>query len=136
MGYLNAVTFHATDAGGVPIYHTNLVMAVGTGVAVVCSGAVDDVDGRRRLLLSLRKFHEVVEISRSPMGSICGNVLEVEDRLGLPALVLSSRAHGVFLPEQRATLLRHCAALQQAPVNTLEEVGGGEGVRGTLAEIF
>jgi hypothetical protein len=135
LGYSEAVTFHATDAAGVPIYHTNVVMAVGTGAAVVCSEAVEDAGERRRLLQSLQKHHEVVEISRSQMGAFCGNVLEVEDGRGLPALAMSSRAHNAFLPEQRAALLRHCAALHHAPVNTLEDVGGG-GVRCTLAEIF
>ena len=135
LGYLKAVTFRATDAAGVPIYHTNVVMAVGTGAAVVCSEAVEDTGERRRLRQSLRKHHEVVEISRSQMGAFCGNVLEVEDGRGLPALAMSSRAHNAFLPEQRAALLRHCAALHHAPVDTLEDVGGG-GVRCTLAEIF
>ena len=135
MGYSEAVTFRATDAAGVPIYHTNVVMAVGTGVAVVCSEAVEDTGERKRLLQSLNKHHEVVEISRAQMGAFCGNVLEVEDGRGLPALAMSSRAHDAFLPEQRAALLRHCAALHHAPVPTLEDVGGG-GVRCTLAEIF
>lgn len=132
MGYVNAVTFHATDVAGVPIYHTNLVMAVGTGVAVVCSEAVDDADERRRLLQSLQNFHEVVEISRSQMGSFCGNVLEVEDRRGLPACPPAP-----MVPFSQSNRLRYCgiAPPSSTPLLTPSRTWAGGGVRCTLAEI-
>lgn len=41
MGY-KMVLFHATDVNGRPIYHTNVLMAVGTTVAVLCTEAIDD----------------------------------------------------------------------------------------------
>ena len=59
MGYRELVTFHTTDATGLPVYHTNVMMAVGSDVAVVCAEAVADDKERRRLLTSLRRHHEV-----------------------------------------------------------------------------
>ena len=45
------------------------------------------------------------------------------------------QAFHAFTPEQRATILRHCASIVHAPIDTLERIGGG-GVRCTLGEIF
>jgi hypothetical protein len=50
------------------VYHTNVMMAVGTGVAVVCADSVADPKERRRLLDSLSKSHEVVQISLEQVG--------------------------------------------------------------------
>ena len=36
------VLFHATDVHGRPIYHTNVMMSVGTTVAVVCAECIED----------------------------------------------------------------------------------------------
>ena len=48
-------------AQGKAIYHTNVMMAVGSDVAVVCSEAVADDKERRHLLASLRRHHEVLQ---------------------------------------------------------------------------
>jgi len=34
------VTFTSTDEAGFPVYHTNVMMAIGTDVAVVCAESV------------------------------------------------------------------------------------------------
>jgi hypothetical protein len=82
-----------------------------------------------------RMRRQVVEISRSQMGRMAGNILELEDGRGLPVLAMSSQAHDAFTPEQRAELRRHVAALHHAPLDTIEYIGGG-GVRCSLAELF
>uniref|UniRef100_A0A061RZ36 Amidinotransferase n=1 Tax=Tetraselmis sp. GSL018 TaxID=582737 RepID=A0A061RZ36_9CHLO len=135
MGYRDLVTFHATDAEGHPVYHTNVMMAVGTDVAIVCAESVDDPVEREHLLASLRKTHAVVEITRAQMGALCGNALEVVDGRGLPAMAMSTQAYNAFTADQRATILRHCASIIHAPIDTIERIGGG-GVRCTLGEIF
>lgn len=84
---------------------------------------------------TLGKTHEVVDISCAQMDSLCGNTLEVEDGRGLPVMAMSTQAYNAFTPDQRAMILRHCADIAHAPIDTLEKVGGG-GVRCTLAELF
>lgn len=59
LGYRDLVTFHSTDDLGHAVYHTNVMMAIGSDVAVVCSEAVSDAKERRHLLASLRRHHEV-----------------------------------------------------------------------------
>jgi hypothetical protein len=135
MGYKNLVTFHSSDSAGKPVYHTNVMMAVGTGVAVVCLESVADDKERRRLKESLEKTHEIVDITRDQMAALCGNVLELEDGRGLPVMAMSTRAYNAFTEDQRKAMRRHVAALHHANIDTLEHIGGG-GVRCTLAEMF
>ncbi|GIL62308.1 hypothetical protein Vafri_16587 [Volvox africanus] len=135
MGYKELVAFRSTDLRGKSVYHTNVMMAVGTGVAIVCADSVKDAKERQHLLSSLRRTHEVVEISLAQMDALCGNALELEDARGLPVMAMSTQAYNAFTEEQRRVMRRHVADLVHAPIDTLERVGGG-GVRCTLAEIF
>ena len=84
---------------------------------------------------TLGKTHAIVDISLAQMDSLCGNALELKDDRGLPIMAMSTQAYNAFTPDQRATILRHCADIVHAPVDTIENVGGG-GVRCTLAELF
>src|ERR1700722_5878826 len=50
--------FDASDADGTAIYHTNVLLSIGTAWAVVCTAAIADGD-RERVLQSLRAAHQV-----------------------------------------------------------------------------
>ena len=58
-GAQELITFTSTDAAGFPVYHTNVMMAIGTDVAVVCAESVPDDKERARLLAALRRHHQV-----------------------------------------------------------------------------
>ncbi|EFN55864.1 hypothetical protein CHLNCDRAFT_145449 [Chlorella variabilis] len=135
LGYNDLVTFTSSDAGGGTVYHTNVMMAIGTDVAVVCLESVEDEGERRNLQQKLGQTHTIVDITRQQMAALCGNVLELEDGRGLPVLAMSTQAYNAFTEDQKRVLRRHVAALHHAPIDTLEHIGGG-GVRCTLAEIF
>jgi hypothetical protein len=51
LGYKELVAFHSVDQRGKAVYHTNVMMAVGTDVAVVCAEAVADFKERKHLLV-------------------------------------------------------------------------------------
>jgi hypothetical protein len=135
MGYKDLVAFHSFDKRGKSVYHTNVMMAIGTDVAVVCGESVTDDKERQNLLAKLSKTHTVVDISSDQMDALCGNVLELQSGLGLPVMAMSTQAYNAFTPEQRAVMRRHVADLVHAPIDTLERVGGG-GVRCALGELF
>ncbi|WIA12391.1 hypothetical protein OEZ85_012437 [Tetradesmus obliquus] len=135
LGYKELVAFSSSDGRGKPVYHTNVMMAIGTDVAVVCADSVTDPKERQHLLSKLSQSHEVVQISSAQMDALCGNVLELQGGKGLPVMAMSSQAYHAFTPQQRAVLRRHVAELVHAPIDTLEKVGGG-GVRCALAELF
>lgn len=130
------VAFHSTDSEHRAIYHTNVVMSVGTSTAVLCSESIEDPEERKKVLTRLRETgHEVVEITRDQMNHFCGNVLELQNWQGFPVMAMSTQAHDSFTPQQRETLLKHVKALIHADISTIERVGGG-GVRCAIAELF
>jgi hypothetical protein len=134
LGY-EAQVFRAHDANGVPIYHTNVMMAVQESTAVVCSEAITDLDERERITQRLQDSgREVVDISYDQMGRFCGNVMQLAGTDGKRMLLLSQTAHNAFTPEQRAVLARD-SVLVPVAVPTLEALGGGS-VRCMVAEIF
>jgi len=130
------ITFTATDSHGRPIYHTNVMMAIGTTVAVVCLECIEDVNERKRVIDTLESTnHEIVEITREQVNKFCGNVLELEHGRGYPVMAMSTQAYNAFTPEQRSILLKHEHELIHADISTIETVGGG-GVRCAIAELF
>lgn len=54
LGYKELVTFHSFDKRGKSVYHTNVMMAIGTDVAVVCAESVTDDKERQNLLVRQR----------------------------------------------------------------------------------
>jgi hypothetical protein len=78
MGY-RAVAFEAVDAAGRAIYHTNVMMSVGHGFAVLCAEAIRDAAEREAVRAALAASgHEVVEITLAQMGAFAGNMLTLE----------------------------------------------------------
>lgn len=117
------VVFDATDRAGVPVYHTNVMMAVGTEVAVVALETVRDLTQRARLVHELEQSgREVVSITEEQMGEFAGNALEV--RAGdHPLLVISSRGWRSLDRGQRRRLEAAHAVLP-VDVPTIEHAGG------------
>ncbi|HEY8519660.1 MAG TPA: arginine deiminase-related protein [Gammaproteobacteria bacterium] len=132
MGY-EVVAFRAADRAGVPIYHTNVLMALGTRFAVVCSAAIPDATERQTVVEGLQASGRiVVDLSFAQLESFAGNLLELRGRAG-PVIALSARALASLAPGQRTTLAAH-GRLVAADIATIERLGGGS-VRCTLAEI-
>ncbi|GAB0490180.1 hypothetical protein MMPV_001412 [Pyropia vietnamensis] len=134
LGY-TVVPFRAVDGGGRPIYHTNVMMAIGTRWAVVAADAIHDAAERAAVLDGLATGgREVVTISTAQVAAFCGNVLEVEGHDGAPVLVASTRAVQALEADQRERL-EGVLPLRHAAIPTLEAVGGG-GVRCAIGELF
>lgn len=127
--------FHATDAAGRPVYHTNVMLAVGTAFALLCSEALADERERARIEERLTTTgHELVRITRAQMGEFAGNVLELASKEGEPLIVLSARARRALAPAQLELLERH-GRLVSVELDTIERHGGGS-ARCMIAELF
>ena len=134
LGY-DACLFDAFDASDVPVYHTNVMLAIGTGFVVVVTDAVapgQRAQVRDRLHATGR---DVVEIDLAAMGRFAGNVLELEAADRARVLALSQAAAEAFGPVALERLRRHVDRVVAAPVPTIETLGGGS-VRCMLAEVF
>ncbi|MBF9235789.1 amidinotransferase [Hymenobacter sp. BT683] len=135
LGY-RPVAFRATDAQGQEIYHTNVMMCVGPGFAVICLDSIADAAERAAVVASLTATgHEIVTISQAQVGQFVGNMLALAPEAGgRPLLVMSRQAHDALNPTQRQALERYAELLPLA-IPTIETVGGGS-ARCMLAEIF
>jgi hypothetical protein len=139
LGY-EPLLFNAVGADGTAIYHTNVLLSIGSNWAVVCAEAIASGD-RARVLQRLRAGHEVLEISMPLMAQFAANILELRSRdsagRAKRVLVLSERARTAFEHEASDAWDRLSASVEQVvavKVPTIESVGGG-GVRCMLAEV-
>lgn len=133
-GY-QAIVFLATDKNGMPVYHTNVLMALGEGFCVLCEEAIEEeweLIAVRQLLESTN--HNIVPITRDQMHSFAGNMLQVKNNKGEKILIMSQTAFDSLRKEQRQ-MLEAYATLLPIAVPTIEEVEGGS-VRCMMAEIF
>lgn len=127
------VVFRALDEQNHPIYHTNVMLSVGTRVSVVCLDSIPDADDRSRVLSELSQGdRQILEISYSQMACFCGNILELADQSGRSVFAMSTRAYESFSDDQRA-ILSAVGRIAHAPVPTIEDIGGGS-VRCMIAE--
>src|SRR3984893_1029664 len=127
------VTFETEDAAAQPVYHTNVIMAIGTRFAVVCGEAIAPPQHREAVFNRLRAAgHDIVDITQRQMFEFAGNLLELAPAKGR-VVALSTTAWRSLDPEQRRVLESHADVICAA-IPTIERVGGG-GVRCMLAEL-
>lgn len=130
----NRVFFHANDNMGKPIYHTNVIMSIGDGFAVICSECIEPGE-RRQVLTKLEELRlEIVDITYSQLQNFCGNILNLKNNNGESLIILSASAMWNF-EEKQAEILQKYGKLIEVNINTIESVGGGS-ARCMIAEIF
>jgi hypothetical protein len=136
-GY-STVAFHAmqeVEGQHLPIYHTNVMMSVGTELAVVCAETVKDNLEREELLASLKATGKhILLISEQQKGHFAGNMLEVVSADGRPLMVMSTQAFESLTEKQLAVIGTFCHIVH-SDLRTIETYGGGS-ARCMMAEVF
>lgn len=129
------VLFDGIDDNRQPIYHTNVMMHVGSRYAIVCLEAIADQSQRQTVIDSLHTTgKEIVNISFDQMRQFAGNMLELRNSEGKKILVMSATAKHSLTSEQLSTLEQD--ALIVAPdIHTIETAGGGS-ARCMIAEKY
>ncbi len=134
LGY-RAVTFDARGPEGEPLYHTNVMMAIGEGFSVVCAEAIPDPGERAAVLGGLAAAgHEPIGIGADAMHGFAGNLLALRSRDGSQLIAMSAAAWASLPPAARASLERH-GRIVTAAIPVIERHGGGS-VRCMIAEVF
>lgn len=128
------VAFDAVDRNGAPIYHTNVMMAIGEELAVVCDEAIKREDQREAVLRSLEGTgHEVITLSHDQMDAFAGNMLELRSNDGERVIAMSEQARE-SLTDSQFGKLHASARIVSVPIDKIESSAGGS-VRCMLAEI-
>lgn len=134
LGY-TPVTFESVDRNGQQIYHTNVMMCVGTAYAIVCLESIADPQERQNVVTSLEKSgKKIIEISFDQVNKFAGNMLELRNGEGKKFLVMSATARKSLTSEQNRELSKTYRLLSPQ-LETIETNGGGS-ARCMLAEIF
>ena len=135
MNSYQAIVFLATDKNRMPVYHTNVMMALGEDFCVLCEEAIEEeweLIAVRQLLESTN--HTIIAITRDQMHCFAGNMLQVKNNNREKFLIMSQTAFNSLRKEQKQ-MLEAYAMLLPIAVPTIEEVEGGS-VRCMMAEIF
>jgi hypothetical protein len=133
-GY-KAMAFTAVDESRQPIYHTNVILSVGEGFAVLCPESIPDEFERIAITQLLESTgHKVVTITQKQVNAFAGNLLQVKNQQGKKYIVLSQTAYDSLTRYQKGDLTAYGELI---PVNlsTIEKVEGGS-ARCMMAEIF
>lgn len=117
------------------VYHTNLVMSIGTSFVVVCFDVLESEQQKQQLVNRLKDLgKEIIAITLDQVYSYCGNILEVQGQNGKKLIVMSETAKNAFKQEQLDRLANH-GEIVSVSIPTIEQVGGG-GIRCMMTEVF
>ena len=129
------VLFDAVDSDGLPIYHTNVMMALGTSFVVICMNAIKDKMQQQLLSTSFENTDKtIIDISLDQMANFAGNMLQVKNKQGEHFLVMSTRAYQALTKEQIQQIESH-AQILHSDLKIIETYGGGS-ARCMMAEVF
>ena len=118
-----------------PIYHTNVLMALGEKIAVICLDTIDNKSEKKMVLKSLKEDgKELVVISEAQMQQFAGNMLQVKGTNQQNYMVMSAAAYNSLTPEQILIIEKH-GPIVHSDLTTIETCGGGS-ARCMMAEVF
>ncbi|WP_235985771.1 citrulline utilization hydrolase CtlX [Mucilaginibacter segetis] len=132
-GY-RAVCFYAHDQNDIPVYHTNVMMCMGSRFSVICLDAINDTSEKDAVIRCLQETEkQIIDISFEQMNQFAGNMLEVKNKDGETLIVMSQTAYESLTGEQRMQLEQY-GRLVYADINAIETNGGGS-ARCMMAEV-
>ncbi|KGK29368.1 arginine deiminase-related protein [Cellulophaga baltica] len=125
----------SVDGKRMPIYHTNVMMALGETFAIICSDTIDDKKERKSVLDHLHNDgKEIIRITEQQMHQFAGNMLQVLGADNKRYLVMSSAAYTSLTADQLKAINAHCEIIHSS-LDTIETCGGGS-ARCMMAEVF
>tara|TARA_R100000935_G_scaffold7079_3_gene15253 strand:+ start:11358 stop:12290 length:933 start_codon:yes stop_codon:yes gene_type:complete len=117
-----------------PIYHTNVMMALAENFAIICLDTIDDKYEKKNVLKHLKESKkEVITISEAQMHQFAGNMLQVKGK-DHTYMVMSEAARSSLTPDQVRAIQKHTKILS-SDLTTIETCGGGS-ARCMMAEVF
>ena len=128
------VLFETEGHTGSPIYHTDVLMYVGTDIIGICFDVIKEehVDYVNE---KVNPHHEVVELTSEQIQNFSGNAIEAKNEAGELFLIISSRGFNALNDDQVNKLLKSYKEIIHSDIPTIEKYGGGS-ARCMLTELF
>jgi hypothetical protein len=134
---ISFTAFQTHENQRLPIYHTNVLMALGESFVIICLDSIDNPQERQMLLDSFQRTNkDIIEITEQQVHQFAGNMIQLCSRDQQKSfLVMSSTAHSCLTEQQKNQITSHSCEIIHAPLPTIEVCGGGS-ARCMLAEVF
>ncbi len=117
------------------IYHTNVMMCIGSTFAVICLDSIDDKKERKNVINHLKIDNkDIIEITEDQVNQFAGNMLQLLGKNNTPFLIMSQSAFDSLRADQLSKLEKHTKIISSS-LQTIEACGGGS-ARCMMAEIF
>ena len=128
------VLFETESHTGSPIYHTDVLMYVGTDIIGICFDVIKEehVDYVKE---KVNAHHDVVELTSDQIQNFSGNAIEAKNEDGELFLIISSRGFSALNQNQVNKLLKSYKEIIHSDIPTIEKYGGGS-ARCMLTELF
>ena len=128
------VLFETESHTGSPIYHTDVLMYVGTDIIGICFDVIKEehVDYVKE---KVNAHHDVVELTSDQIQNFSGNAIEAKNEEGELFLIISSRGFSALNQNQVNKLLKSYKEIIYSDIPTIEKYGGGS-ARCMLTELF
>lgn len=127
--------FHTKNHAGKPVYHSDVMMFIGTGYVGICLECILPED-RAAIRAKLEATgREIIAISMDQLRQFCGNSLELIGTNGELKLVMSGNAYRAYTDAQKETFLKYVSEIVYSDIPTIEKYGGGS-ARCMLLELF
>ncbi len=128
------ISFSALNENKNIIYHTNVLMSIGYGFAILCLETIVDIGEQKKVIDSLKNTgHEIIEIDYHQMNCFAGNIYQLFNSKNESYIVMSEQAF-FSLNERQIKKIEHFGKIIHSPLYTIEKYGGG-GARCMIADI-
>jgi len=137
LGYtpISFIAYQWSENKRLPIYHTNVLMAIGESFAIVCTSSIDDLEEKNKVISELKSDGKVIiDITEEQVNNFAGNALQVKNLRGDKFLILSTTAKEI-LSEEQIKSIEKSSKILSVNVDTIQKYGGGS-IRCMMAEIF
>ena len=128
------VLFETESHTGSPIYHTDVLMFVGTDIIGICFDVIK-AEHRDYVKEKVNTFHKVIELTSEQVENFCGNAIEAKNNNNELFLIISSAAYKALNQNQKEKLLESYKDIIHSDIPTIEKYGGGS-ARCMLTELF
>ncbi len=124
--------FDAQDSAGVSVYHTNVLLCIGSDFVMAGFEMLSDVKRQKEIIQRFENAGKrIIHLTEKQINAFCGNALELHGSAGR-ILALSATAYAALIQEQ-ISVLSQSIKLVPLDVSAIELAGGS--VRCMLAGI-